>query len=606
MRRSLARPGDRRLSQLAAGEVLLPANITWDNNQCLSADHGDRYFSADGQAEVQRVFMAPVQFSERAQALRDGSTFTCGELGFGTGLNVATVADAFLAQAPKTARLHLISTERAPLLAADIQRMALLFAAKLPIYTELAAAYPALLSGWHRLHLAEGRVVLSLHFGDAAMALSDIGSRQRVAVDHWLLDGFAPKKNPSLWKPALFEQMAGLSSCGTTVATYTAVGEVRRSLESVGFAMRKVDQMPIKLHSLAGTFEPNGMPAFDAPSHVQVIGAGIAGASAARSLAERGINVRLVETSSRIASHASRIPAAVLHGRLRDDGSPGAAWQALSSHYSHQRLLHQRGYRPTGAQQISGPNAPPERLAAIFERYKASGGWLEQHPNPNSAWRVAESALRFNIGGVVHGPTLCRSLADHPLITLHDSAATRSADHPTILANAIQAQSHPYARYLEIAALAGQAELCAHPAPPTEPIVGAGYLAPCPGGMVIGSTYEYRAWPKAEAIAANLKPWRQHGQHRASFRAYRTITSDRVCIVGKLYAQDLTPIPNLRISTGFGSTGMSSAPLAGECIAAELAGEFAPVTCDIETAISSLRFRERQARRGARMGADPT
>jgi len=611
VRRPQPTPGHRRLNKGLAGDVLAAARVIWDNNLCLSADHGDRYFSADGQAEVERVFMQPAAVIERFQTLPKRATFTCGELGFGTGLNVATLAEAFLGHAPEQTRLHLISTERAPLAAADMQRMTRRFAPKLPIYQELAAAYPPLLSGWHRLHLGAGRVVLSLFLGDAADALGDIGERQRLPVDHWLLDGFAPRKNPSLWRAELFEKIAHLSTEGTTIATYSAVGEVRRSLQKVGFNMRKVDQMPIKLHSLAGVFEAHTKSQFAHPGEVRVVGAGIAGASAARGLAERGIKVNLVEPAGRIAGHASRIPAAVLHGRLRDDGSPGAAWQAHSSHYSHHRLLPMRGFRPTGAQQISGPNTSPERLAAIFARYQASGAWLEQHPQPTSRWRTAEAALRFNIGGVIQGPTLCRALTNHPLITLQSAPEALDAMHqpfpevPTILANAIQAQAHPAAAYLEIAALAGQVELCAHASPPTEPIVGAGYMAPCAGGMVFGSTYEYRPWSAAQAKAANLDPWHDQGRHRASFRANRTITSDRVCIVGKLYTQDLKEIPNLRISTGFGSTGMSSAPLAGECLAAELAGEFAPISQDLETAVSSLRFRQRQARRGPRMNANP-
>ena len=152
------------MSHPPAGEVLAPARIKWDDQQCLNAEHGDRYFSADGQAEVKRVFMAPVNLQQRLTALREGTTFTCGELGFGTGLNIATVADAFVTHAPKRARLHLITTERSPLSAADMQRMASLFAPKLPIYRALTAAYPPLLTGWHRLHLAAGRIVVSLYF----------------------------------------------------------------------------------------------------------------------------------------------------------------------------------------------------------------------------------------------------------------------------------------------------------------------------------------------------------------------------------------------------------------------------------------------------------
>ena len=600
-----------------AGETLAAARVRWDGEQCLSAEHGDRYFSPDAINEVERVFMAPVKLSQRLAALPKDqtSTFTCAETGFGTGLNAAVVFDHFLARAPKKARLHFVSFERAPLAASDMQGMARKFRGRLPIFAELAKAYPPRLSGWHRLHLADNaRITLSLYFGDAEEGLADIAQRQRLPVDHWLLDGFAPQKNPSLWQQSLFDKIAALSAPDTTLATYTAVGNIRRGLQNLGFAMRKVDQMPIKLHSLAGIF--TSTPAagvqsakFSPPKRVQVFGAGIAGTSLARSLAERGIAVTLVEPLGKVASGASRIPAAVLHGRLRDDGSPDAAWQAMSYHYSHRRLENYRGFNATGARQISGANSSPERLAALLARYGESGDWIESVATPASRWRKSDSALRFNIGGVVHGPTLCSALADHPLITLTtdaDSVVSDSHARPVVvLTNGYASRESPAAGYLEIAALAGQAELCAHPAPPTDAIVGAGYMAPCRGGMVIGSTYEYRPWQPAEAVEANLAPWLDTGRHRGSFRGHRTITSDRVCIVGRLYDRDHAPVANLRIATGFGSTGMSSAPLAGECIAAELAGEFAPVTQTLQRTVSSLRFRLRQDRRGPRMGAQP-
>ncbi len=591
---------DDRLT--ASGEVIAAADVRWDADQCLSATHGDRYFSTDAEQEVARVFIDPVELRQRLQNLHSGQTFTCGELGFGTGLNAVTIAEIFLAEAPADTRLHLISTERAPLSENDMGFMAQRFCARLPLFKELSAGYPPLITGWHRMRLAGGRVVLSIYFGNASDGLSDIAGQQQVPVNHWLLDGFAPRKNPSLWRSDLFEALAGLSTQGTTLATYSAAGEVRRALMNAGFSMRKVDQMPIKLHSLAGEFNRPGLSAFDAPTDINVIGSGIAGACTARSLAERGIRVRVIDELGQIAGHASRIPAAVLHPRLRDDGSPAAAWQALSSHYSHQRLTSLAGYQATGAQQICGANNSPQRLQAILDRYNGSGSWLELHPQPNSAFRNAETALRFNIGGVVHGPTLCRTLLDHPLIEL---TRELSESRATVLANGIRSQSHPAAGYLEIAALAGQAELCSHPAPPSEPIVGAGYLAPCRGGMVIGSTYEYRPWKTADAINANLAPWKERGTHRGSFRGFRTITSDRLCIVGDLYTKDLEKHPGLKIATGFGSTGMSSAPLAGECIASELTGEFAPIAADLRDAISSARFRHRQARRGPRMNANP-
>ena len=113
---------DSRLT--ASGEVIPAAAVKWDANQCLSASHGDRYFSSDAEQEVARVFMDPVQLRERLRNLRRGQTFTCGELGFGTGLNAVTIAELFLAEAPADTRLHLISTERAPLSETDMAYMA--------------------------------------------------------------------------------------------------------------------------------------------------------------------------------------------------------------------------------------------------------------------------------------------------------------------------------------------------------------------------------------------------------------------------------------------------------------------------------------------------
>jgi len=586
------------------GACLPAANVRWEGAQCLSVTTGDRYFSPDGPAEVQRVFMAPADLEARFR--RTTETFTCGETGFGTGLNTAVLAEAFCAHAPPSARLHLISLERTPLSAFDMQKMAGLWQTTLPVYRELASQYPPLLTGWHRLHLCGGRVCLSLYFGAALDGLADIAGRQRLPVDHWLLDGFAPPKNPSLWRPELFAQLARFAVSGSTVATYTAVGEVRRNLVAAGFSMRKVDQMPLKLHSLVGTMEGAlAAPAkpYQRPEHIQILGGGIAAASVARSLADRGMAATLVVPLGKLAQYASRIPAAALHARLRDDGSTGAAWQAMSYHYAHRRLVEFAGYEPSGVVQISGPNTSPERLAALLTRYGGSGSWLCEGNN---------KPLEFAIGGTVRGPTLVQALRDHSLIQQTSTPRSIAADHLpgarndmliSVLASGIASRDHPAAGYLELASLPGQAELCAHATPPEQPIVGAGYMAPCRGGMVIGSTYEYRTWEPADATRANLAPWLDTGRHRASFRGSRTITSDRAAIVGRLYDRSGAAIPGVRISTGFGSTGMTSAPLAGECIAAELAGEFAPVTRELLDAVSSLRFRKRQARRGLRMGA---
>jgi glycine/D-amino acid oxidase-like deaminating enzyme len=85
-------------------------------------------------------------------------------------------------------------------------------------------------------------------------------------------------------------------------------------------------------------------------------------------------------------------------------------------------------------------------------------------------------------------------------------------------------------------------------------------------------------------------------------RGSRAVASDRRPIVGGVYDAQFRRLPRLLLNTGHGSQGTASAPFAAEWIAGELAGEFAPLS-PRKSSWSSLRFRQRQARRGFRHGA---
>lgn len=589
-----------------------PALVRWNGSQCRSASFDDIYFSADGPAEVARVFHTPVRLAQRFAAATD--TFTCAELGFGSGLSFAVTAELFChhnqhAAGPRR-RLHYISVDAAPFAAPDRARICETWRAELPIFEEYTQRAPALLSGWHRIWLRGGQICLSLYHGSAQDALRDLQHRQLRGVDHWLLDGFSPRHNPAMWTGDLLQQVASLSAPRGSVATFTAAGQVRRDLARTGYEMQRVDQQPHKRHSLAGHLRTDLGRQYEPPPAVDVVGGGIAGASVARALAQRGRRVRVYEPSGRTRG-ASRIPAASVHGRLLADGSLTADWQLASFHFSHRALLQRQGYRPSGVIQRVAPNADADRITALLARYAASGDWL---------YRAAAGDLHYRIGGVVRGALLCRSLLDHPLIELIarrfeveaqiSPPPARIADtlaQPTVLAAGHAVRDYPPLGFLELSSMMGQAELCSIRNPPTQPIVHDGYVAPYraapQGGMVIGSTYEYRPWPRAQAAAENLARWPEHGKHRGSFRARRAITSDRLPIVGRIHRGDGGLIENLWLSTGFGSTGMTAAPLAGEIIAAIICGEIPPISAELETLLQGSRFHARQRRRGTRLDA---
>ena len=250
--------------------------------------YDDLYFSiADGLAETTHVFLDGNDLGPRFAALGAGDTFTVGETGFGTGLNFLACWRRFASCAPAGARLRFVTVEKEPLSPETICRA-------LAPWPELAPELDALLEqyapggpGVHRVLLAGGRVELVLLIGEAAEVLAD----ESAPMDAWFLDGFAPARNPAMWSDDVFEHVARLSTTGTTLATYTVAGAVRRGLAVVGFEVAKRPGFGTKRDMAAGRFVgPQAAPARSENSQrigvdVLVIGAGLAGIGGAARLA---------------------------------------------------------------------------------------------------------------------------------------------------------------------------------------------------------------------------------------------------------------------------------------------------------------------------------
>ncbi len=195
---------------------------------------------------------------------------------------------------------------------------------------------------------AGGRAVLTLLVGDVLETLPSLDAR----IDAWFLDGFSPAKNPAMWTPELFAQLARLSAPGASLATFTCAGFVRRGLIEAGFAMAKVKGFGHKREMLAGTY--NGAPAEAGPPwyarpprtagerSALVIGGGLAGCATAASLAARGWQVDLLERHGALAEEASGNPQGVLYLKLSAHGTapiaaggagsvtPEGCWSACS------------------------------------------------------------------------------------------------------------------------------------------------------------------------------------------------------------------------------------------------------------------------------------
>ena len=566
----------------ATPSALTTAAVDFDGLRPVSRTFGDVYHDADGATETARVFLEPADIAGRARRCRD--TFTIGELGFGTGLNLLVTCGAV------GGRLHFVSFELQPLSASDFDRALAPWRAQYPMARTLADAYPPLIPGWHRRVLDAGRVQLSVYFGDVADGLSDLARQQRRGVDAWFLDGFAPPKNPAMWRRGLFDVMAECSAARASVTTFTAAGQVRRDLSAAGFEVRRVDQRPHKRHSTAAVYMGTGR-VFYPPAEVVVSGAGLAGAATARALAEKGIAALLLHGGEGLARHASAIPAAVMHPRLTPDLAADAGFRAHAYAFAAHRCASLAGVSASGALQLPGPTIDAERLHGIGLAVPSE---IAELVDPQAATKLAgmpvsEAGLFFPAATTIHGARLVADLAAHAGVEVVASSSPGAS--PRVHATGALIDGFDT---LEVTGLAGQIDRFRCASPPKLPILGDGAAVPSDGSVWAGATYEYTPWEPAHATVANARRYERllgsaPGMSLERFRGVRAVTSDHLPVIG---GDD-----GAWFNLGHGSHGTSTAIIGAEIVASAINGEVAPVAGDILDVLRPGRFRERQRRR---------
>ena len=407
------------------------ARLDWDEQgQPLSSHFADVYFSNEnGLAETRYVFLANNQLPERFAALPAHEHLVIGETGFGTGLNFLCAWQLLEQQAVTGARLHFVSVEKYPLNKADLQRALALWPELAPYAEQLLAQYVALHPGFQCLVFAGGRVVLTLLIGDALELLGHLDAK----VDAWFLDGFAPAKNPDMWTPELFTELARLSHARTTLGTFTSTGYVRRRLNDTGFKMKRVPGLGKKWEVLKGTYVGSAAvqhkPWFARPAphtgerSALVIGAGLAGCATAASLAQRGWQVTLLERHNAIAQEASGNPQGVLYLKLSAHHTTLS--RLIVSGYGHTRRLleglqKKQHWDNCGVLQLAFDDKEAQRQSQLATAFPA-----DLLVNLDKSAAEAKAGIALPAGGLfypeagwVHPPALCELLSQQPNIQL--------------------------------------------------------------------------------------------------------------------------------------------------------------------------------------------
>ncbi|MDF1748258.1 MAG: FAD-dependent 5-carboxymethylaminomethyl-2-thiouridine(34) oxidoreductase MnmC [Alphaproteobacteria bacterium] len=297
------------------------SEIDWRDGTPYATRFDDLYFSADDPCgEVQHTFLQGTHFETLCQKPR----LTVAETGFGTGLNFLEAWAVWERTAPAGATFDFITVEAFPMPREDLIRAHAAFPHHTQRVASLQQQWPGALPGSHRLSVAGGAVRLLLLIGDVVEQFQ----QHRFQADAWFMDGFAPAKNPDMWRPEVFEQIARLSAPGATLATFSAAGPVKQGLRAVGFEVEKRSGFGRKRHCLTARFpvdihhkrviEPwYVLPPPAVPkARIAVIGDGIAGCATVHALRAAGREpIHIGGTDSRHYA-ASCLPRALISPKL--------------------------------------------------------------------------------------------------------------------------------------------------------------------------------------------------------------------------------------------------------------------------------------------------
>ncbi|MEP2934896.1 MAG: tRNA (5-methylaminomethyl-2-thiouridine)(34)-methyltransferase MnmD [Gilvibacter sp.] len=199
----------------------------------------EQYHSKHGAiAEAKHVF------------LKEGVAFYCAhnpevspvrilEIGFGTGLN------CFLTNIwarEHNLKVRYTGVEKFPVVATEVSQLN--YAQQLDAaLKEFESLHTAPWESWQEI---SKNLALFKHQNDFEKLDYDAN------FDLIYFDAFGPRVQPELWSEAIFKKMFKALAPNGVLVTYSAKGEVRRTLKNVGFTVERLPGPPFKRHMLRG------------------------------------------------------------------------------------------------------------------------------------------------------------------------------------------------------------------------------------------------------------------------------------------------------------------------------------------------------------------
>jgi tRNA 5-methylaminomethyl-2-thiouridine biosynthesis bifunctional protein len=577
------------------------------------------------------------------------------ETQFGLGLNFLLTWQAWSNDPERPNLLHFVSTEAFPVSVENLLYEAAQHPDLLPLAVQLSEQWRGLLPGFHRLVFEGGNVLLTIGIGDTKTLLKE----QSFEADSVYLSNFNPQLDPNLWDTHSLKAVARCCRRGTRLVCLKVAGSTVDSLTQAGFEVTKTHGIALQNEDehLQARFNPRWEPKKAAdpnqpkprlPKRCVVVGAGLAGAACAASLARRGWQVTVLDAHESAAGGASALPAGMLAPHTSPDDSLlsrltrnglRATWQVVKT-----QLLADIDWQANGVLQrkfdASGnlPGQWPEagehwsRLAGPVENsalqsatgpvcqqlasdvkpalWHASGGWIKPKRLVGALLETSGISQRYG-GKVSHVQRASTSDPDALWQVLDTHGECLAEAELVVLAAGFESAGLVPSERLTLQAIRGQVAwgpVTDATAMPPFPVNGHGSFIPAfksddnKTRWLMGATFE-RGNNNPDIKVKDRQDIYERLQRllpqtaevlKASFdesqawAGVRCVSPDRLPIVGPL---DDAALPGLWVCTALGSRGLSFAVLCGELMAAWLHAEPLPIEKRLAQSLLANRHR---------------
>lgn len=205
--------------------------LTEDGSYTLQReDLGETYHSRKGAiTESEHVYL----FNGFRYASKNKNRIFIAEIGFGTGLNaLITALDRQEGQ-----EIVYYGIDTVPLAGSEIVAMQYERGITHPDAAGLLHAIAHLPWQFREKPVAT-TISDGFHLAKLAVSVRDMQLPEKADLIYF--DAFAPKYQPEMWEPPVFEHLATQMNPGAVLVTYCAQGKFRRSLQTLGWMVERV------------------------------------------------------------------------------------------------------------------------------------------------------------------------------------------------------------------------------------------------------------------------------------------------------------------------------------------------------------------------------